>query len=41
MPYGYNDGISGNCGDFTASYNDVIDASDVGIIAFASGRGVS
>lgn len=38
---GYTDGISGNCGDFSASYNDVIDASDVGIIAFAPGAGIT
>jgi hypothetical protein len=38
-PAGYTDGISGNCEGFTASYNNVIDASDVGIIALSSGSG--
>ena len=35
---GYTDGISSNCEDLTASDNDVIDASDVGIIVFAPGN---
>ncbi len=30
------DGISGNCENLSISYNDVVDASDVGVILFAS-----
>lgn len=32
---GYTDGISGNCEAYTATGNDIIDASDVGIIMFS------
>lgn len=37
----YTDGIAGNCENFYANGNDIIDASDVGIIVFAAGNGIS
>lgn len=39
--WGYTDGISGNCGDFTAASNHIIDASDVGIVIFQAGMGMN
>lgn len=36
---GYTDGVSGDCEDFAVSHNDIIDASDMGVVVFAPGLG--